>query len=295
MVRPLTKYFWVIHLLFIAAAAWLIVFLCVSIIQDRLTGYPKPVPGRSGSPILPGKVEPYERYAIIPDRNIFNPAEKGLKLLPLAGGKTTSGEYGQLAKTVPPGSYRLIGTMTGPGDNSYAIIQDATGRQGIYPMYADVGGAKIVKISRTEIILRRAGSEEILSLSEGKPPARPAVTPAVSAGDVVKKLSPNRFLVNREDVTQAVGNVNQFMTQARIKPHLIAGRPSGFSISEIQPGGLIEKLGLRNNDIIRKVNGQAINKPEEIFQAYSQLQRDGNIEIEVERNDRAEVFRYEVR
>jgi general secretion pathway protein C len=112
---------------------------------------------------------------------------------------------------------------------------------------------------------------------------------------MVKKLSANRFLVNREDVTAAVGNINQFMTQARIKPHFVTGRPSGFSVSEIQPGSLMEKLGLQNDDVIKKVNGEAITKPEEVFQAYSQLQRDSNIEVEIERGNRSEVFRYEIR
>jgi general secretion pathway protein C len=92
-----------------------------------------------------------------------------------------------------------------------------------------------------------------------------------------------------------VGNINQFMTQARIKPHFVTGRPGGFSISEIVPGGLFEKIGLRNQDVIKKVNGQPVNKPEEIFQAYSQLIRDSNIELEIERNHQSEVLRYEIR
>jgi type II secretory pathway component PulC len=57
----------------------------------------------------------------------------------------------------------------------------------------------------------------------------------------------------------------------------------------------MEKLGLQNNDVVRKVNGQAIDKPEDIFQAYSQLQRDSNIELEIERGGRREVLRYEIR
>ncbi|MBP1716796.1 MAG: hypothetical protein H6Q43_234, partial [Deltaproteobacteria bacterium] len=34
---------------------------------------------------------------------------------------------------------------------------------------------------------------------------------------------------------------------------------------------------------------------EEIFQAYSQLIRDSNIELEIERNHQSEVLRYEIR
>jgi type II secretory pathway component PulC len=57
----------------------------------------------------------------------------------------------------------------------------------------------------------------------------------------------------------------------------------------------MEKLGLQNNDVVRKVNGQALDKPEDVFQAYSQLQRDANIELEIERGGKREILRYEIR
>lgn len=38
-----------------------------------------------------------------------------------------------------------------------------------------------------------------------------------------------------------------------------------------------------------------INKPEEVYQAYSQLLRDSNIEVEIERGGRSEIFRYEIK
>ncbi len=301
MVRLITKYFWVLNLLFVGAAVWLLVNLCLAIFQDQLTVIPKTPPAAKGDAPAAGaeaKGKPYQEYAVIPDRNIFNPAEKGLKLLPLgARGKAEAGIAGEGPKAMAPGGYRLIGTVTGPRDSSSAILQDSAGKQMLYPLHGDLGGAKIVKISRREVVLKRdGGDEEILTLSDEKPKLSytPATTPA-AASDVVRKLAPNRFLVNREDVARAVGNVNQFMTQARVKPFLQAGRPSGFTIGEIQRGSLIEKAGIQNNDIIKKVNGRPINKPEEIFQAYSQLQRDGSIEIEIERNGRVEALRYEIR
>jgi hypothetical protein len=39
----------------------------------------------------------------------------------------------------------------------------------------------------------------------------------------------------------------------------------------------------------------SVNRPEEVMQAYAQLQRDSNIEVEVERGGRSEVLRYEIR
>jgi len=38
-----------------------------------------------------------------------------------------------------------------------------------------------------------------------------------------------------------------------------------------------------------------VTRPEEVMQAYAQLQRDSNIELEVERGGRSEIFRYEIR
>ena len=299
MVRLFTKHFWVINLLFIAAAAWLVAHLFAVVIQDRLSTFAMPGPAKGTLSMPPEKSAPYEQYAIIPERNIFNPAEKGLKLLPLE--EKTSVDLGakkgsESAKTLSLRSYRLVGTVAGPGPHSWAILQEGADRkQKIVPLHGDIDGGKIVRIFRNRILIQRQGKEEVLSIVEEEVLPRAAASPASTAGDGVKKLSANRFLVNREDVSAAVGNINQFMTQARIRPHFVMGRPGGFSVSEIQPGSLMEKLGLQNDDVIKKVNGQAITKPEEVFQAYSQLQRDSNIEVEIERGNRSEVFRYEIR
>ena len=301
MVRMLTKHFWVIHLIFLAAAAWLIAHLFVVFIQDRLVIFPQAGQARSSLSVQADKQEPYDRYAPIPDRNIFNPGEKGLKLLPLGEMKTTGTAIGGgsgSAKPSSPGSYKLVGTVTGPGNRSYAIIEEnANRKQKIYRFRENIDEGKIVKVFRDRVIIKRQGVEEVLSFTTKTKDIRPrpvASLPTPST-EIVKKISPNRFLINREDAMASMGNINKFMTQARMKPHFVMGRPSGYSVSEIIPGSLIEKIGLRNHDIIKKVNGQMINKPEEIFQAYSQLLRDSNIEVEIERRGRSEIFRYEIR
>ncbi len=300
MVRLLTKHFWVINLLFIAGAAWLAAHVSGIVIRDRLTTYPMPASAKSTLSMATEKSEPYDRYAPIPERNIFNPSEKGLKLLPLAekkAGGNEAAEASEGGKTPLSGSYKLVGTIIGPEANSWAILQQGADRkQRILRIHGNIDGGKIVQISRNRILIRRQGKEEVISFYEEEVRPRPGGSPPPpAAGEVVKKLSANRFLVNREDVSSSVGNINQFMTQARIKPNFVAGRPSGFSVSEIQGGSLMEKLGLQNNDVVKKVNGQAIDKPEDVFQAYSQLQRDSNIELEIERGGKREILRYEIR
>ena len=304
MHKLLSRHFWVVHLFFVACAAWLASYLCVVVIQDRLSINSKPGSARKPSSALPINPEPYEKYSPITERNIFNPAERGMKLIPLQEKKTAGlTEEGLKSGTISPvGSYLLVGTITGPQGYSWAILQEKTSRkQQICRIQGDIDGGKILSVSRNQIQIERQGRKEILILSEeegsprtpAKPPASVATSP--SKGEEVKKLSANRYLINREDVSAAVGNVNQFMTQARLKPHFEMGKPIGYAVSEIVPGSLMEKLGLKNNDVVKKVNGMAITKPEEIMQAYAQLQRDANIEVEIERGGRSEILRYDIR
>jgi len=71
------------------------------------------------------------------------------------------------------------------------------------------------------------------------------------------------------------------------------GKPSGYSVSEVVPGSLMEKLGLKNNDIIKKVNGMLVSRPR-VMQGMP-ASTDSNIEVEIERGGRVEVLRYEIR
>ncbi len=302
MFRIFSRHFWVVHLLFIACAAWMASSICVAFIRDRLPLSPGPSPVRKQVSPLPAGAEPYEKYASILERNLFNPGERGLKLLPLAAQKAPGSPASKGSPGFSPGGYLLVGTITGPQGKSWAILQERGSRkQQIYRIHGNLEGGKILSISRNEIQIDRGGEKETLRLSEDEkkatpPPAAAALSPPLSRkGEEVKKVSANRYVVNREDVAAAVGNVNQFMTQARLKPHFEMDRPAGYSVSEIVPGSLMEKLGLKNGDIVKKVNGTSITRPEEIMQAYAQLQRDSNIEVEVERAGRSETLRYEIR
>lgn len=303
MTKFLSKNFWVVHLLFIACAAWLASYFCVVIIRDRLSAPPRAVAKKQKS-ALATNLEPYEKYSPITEQNLFNPAERGQKLTPLEEkkGPGPTGEGSKSGTLLPSGSYLLVGTITGPQAYSWAILQEKGSRkQQVYRIHGDIDGGKILSVSRRQIEIEREGKKEVLPLSVEeaglRSPAPPPASPgtASSKGEEVKKLSANRYLVNREDVAGAVGDVNRFMTQARLKPHFEMGRPAGYSVSEIIPGSLMEKLGLKNNDVVKKVNGMAISRPEEVMQAYAQLQRDSNIEVEIERGGRSEILRYEIR
>lgn len=299
MINLLTRHFWIIHLLFIVSASWLSARLVTIILQDRLTTIPPSIITQ-GAFITTDQAIPYQKYSLILERNIFNPSEKGLKLLPLGETKTTlSKAGGEISPAEFLTTYRLVGTIIGPGAYSYAIFQEGTSKkQRVFRLREKIGEGEIVSISRNQVVIRTKDKLETLAIAaKAEKDSSPIGRPLASSQkeDIVRRLSANHFLVNREDVMASVGNINQFMTQARFRPYFAMGRPAGYIISEIVPGSLFEKIGLRNNDIVKKVNGQMINQPEEVFQAYSQLLSDSQIEVEIERGGRTEIFKYEIR
>jgi general secretion pathway protein C len=304
MVKSLHRHFWVVHVLFIACAAWLISSISIHFIEDRVLSLPRAGASKKAPPLAGVSPEPYEKYSPVTERNIFSPADRGQKLLPLGERKVYVPGSGMTeeVKVSPTGNYILAGTITGPGGYSWAILQEKGSRkQQILRIHGSIDGGKIVSVTRKQIQIERDGNRETLTLSEEEAQPRslgksiPPPPPSPSGKEEVKRLSANRFLVNREDVTAAVGDINRFMTQARLRPHFESGKPAGFSVSEIVPGSLMEKLGLKNNDVIKKVNGMAVSRPEEVMQAYAQLQQDSNIELEIDRGGRMEILRYEIR
>ena len=58
---------------------------------------------------------------------------------------------------------------------------------------------------------------------------------------------------------------------------------------------IFEKLGIKNGDIIRQVNGVRIESPEQAMGLYHALRSQNDFQIEIERGGRSEALSYSVR
>jgi type II secretory pathway component PulC len=54
-------------------------------------------------------------------------------------------------------------------------------------------------------------------------------------------------------------------------------------------------MGLRNGDIIKRINNMTIENPEQAIEVYQQLQNATSLTIEIQRGKRRRVFNYEIR
>ena len=90
-------------------------------------------------------------------------------------------------------------------------------------------------------------------------------------------------------------NINELMTQVRVRPYFRRGKPEGLIVSQIQPDSVFSELGLMNGDILVNVNGKQIASPEEAFQLYNGLKSGSELSIEITRRGQKKMFKYQIK
>ncbi|KPK33892.1 MAG: hypothetical protein AMK70_08950 [Nitrospira bacterium SG8_35_1] len=251
-------------------------------------------------------------FAMIVERNIFGATEKA--------------EPPPVEETVEPIEtleettlqLSLLGTIAGDDESARAIILDQRKRnQDIYRVGDSVQGAEIRKILRGKVILRHEDRDEILTMVEGDDKPRPSAkagrrdrrfdratdrTRAMpEPGDSIEEQEEGSAEIEEQvipiaqDVLQSsMNNLNELLTQVRIRPYFRQGKPEGLIVSQIQANSIFAKLGLMNGDIIASVNGKQMSTPEEAFQLYNSLNSGAQVSIEITRRGQKKMLTYEI-
>ena len=110
-----------------------------------------------------------------------------------------------------------------------------------------------------------------------------------------KKTGDNRWVISREAVLNALDDMGSVLTSARLTPRVKNGAVEGFLVTEIKPRGIMDAVGLKNGDILKRVNGYEMTSPERAIQVLTALKGETSFDLDIVRNGRPESFHYEVR
>lgn len=227
-------------------------------------------------------------YQAIIDRNIFSknavPAQQGD--VDIDALKRTS------LKLV------LLGTIAGSKKTSAAFIQDTgTRTQGLYREGDTVQAATIKSILRNQVVLAVGNREELLTIEEAESggagtdtetaKAETASESAASAAAVERNIT-----IKRADIDSSLKDLNELLSQASIQAHSTDGEPDGLTITGIKAGSIFRKMGLRNGDIIKGVNNDAIKTTEDLIGMYNDLKSAPDISIQITRRGQERSFNY---
>ncbi len=165
----------------------------------------------------------------------------------------------------------------------------------VYAIGDKYQGARIYKVEKERVLVDNNGVNEYIDNSAAAPPnlgVAPVPPPpgqVAGGGEGVKQLSENQYVVAKSEINNALTNLSDLATKARIVPSFKNGVANGFKLFSIVPDSLYSKIGIQNGDVIRRINGYEMNSPDKALEIYQKLRDASRIEIELER--RGETLR----
>lgn len=179
---------------------------------------------------------------------------------------------------------RLIGT-TVFSDKSTAIIEDLDAKtRGIYRLRDAVKGYIISAIDANSVTLTSGSRSLTLTMAPGG--NRP------DADSFFTKIDDSTWLVSADKASDMVSHIDQYAGQVIAFQHREHGEAAGFKIRHLKEGNDFEKLGLKNNDIIKRVNGLEVNDLTDVLTAVYQLSDETEFTVEVERGEGTQDLTY---
>lgn len=268
-----------LELLAFAVLAWLAAVGTTGMIRLAL---PDPVLDASAvdEPAPPvAATAPLEAYRAIATRDAFN--------------------GGAAARSGPAPALRLWGVGMF-GARAYAVIEDtATGHQALHGVGDEIGGSRVASIEWDRVTLRGPDGERTLALvTEPAAPegVKPGLEPPPAAPDSeVRRTGPDSFIVDRRALTGSVDNTSGLLTQLRAVPEVADGRPVGFRLFQISPESVFTRLGIRNGDVVQRVNGTTLADPASLLGFLQRLRDEPRVALDILRAGQPRTLVYDLR
>jgi general secretion pathway protein C len=265
--------------------------LAADIVTYRLSHAFPATSGKSSAAPPPAAVEDLLSFAPIVEKGLFGKATQG-KLAPIT--QTTA------AKSAPGTSQKdliLLGTAVGSFRETFALIQkQSTKEERVFRLgdqVFDIGPLVAVKKEVAEI---QAGGQRIKILTPTAPAEAEKTQPQAGApGGLASQVGAGSYVVDQRALNAALDNIGQAMTDARLLPSVKDGKVEGFRVSEVKPAGVFGMVGIRNGDVLLRINDFPIDSPEKAIQSFVSLKGQSRIKLDLIRDGQPTTFTYDIR
>jgi len=111
----------------------------------------------------------------------------------------------------------------------------------------------------------------------------------------VRKLGPNKYEIDRSLVQSFISNMAMAGRDAAIYPHTKNGKPDGFRLGRVRPGGIFAKLGMRSGDVLNSVNNMSITSLDKALEMFTKLQGANHMTVGLTRYGRPRSLDYTIK
>jgi len=186
---------------------------------------------------------------------------------------------------------RLLGTVVA-GDRSSAVMKLGVGKeQVVFIGEAIQPGVILTQVEVDAIIVDNRGRREKVLMAKGS--LNSAAAPHMPA--MAKPAAGMRRQFTRAAIQKEIQDLPKLLTGALAVPHQMNGVPDGFLLQDIVPDSLYAQAGLMNGDVIRKVNGKAVTRPEQGIALFQQLQNATALDLEITRAGAVQHIHFDIR
>ncbi len=189
----------------------------------------------------------------------------------------------------------FLGSVHGTERGEMAIVEDlASKSQEIYRVGAQVPNVGTLQsVEKNRILFKSGPSEEWLSLAALSHQTSDDGIATVRQSSQAR-AAPTRQVLDRREVTAALNDPTRLMTQAQAVPYLADGKLDGFRL-HVMPVGFFDKIGLRTNDVVQRINGVELRDPGMLLSLFQQLRNENMVRVDLVRNSQRQTLTYEIR
>lgn len=216
---------------------------------------------------------------------------------------------------------KLMGAMVArKPEYSLGLVSEASSKSTFIVGVGDriLGEAEVVEIRRDRIIFRRNNRLEYIRIEasiQGAPsikpktaaisdaakdikkPIAPAVANRATTPPVdVKKVSNNKFEIDRNSLNKQLSDPEKLAKAARIVPvYDKNGKSNGIKLINVSESSVYRQIGIQTGDVVLAINGQKIDSQAKALQLLDSMKNASKVAIEVERQGKKETMEYTVK
>jgi len=308
IVSALKRYIWVINLILLVVISYTL----AQIINDKIKGglsVPKSeaIKTSDSEDYTDRKLRKlYSRnsYDVILQRNIFG-------LQSTSSGTSTIQEAPQTTLNL-----ELLGTVIKPGQESLAVIKNldthkARGyAEGELIDIIQSERVKLAKIENCRALVERNEGAEIIKCKKNIDETESSFNipnsrvrfnreagiknrvnnPVQPNGEGIREVNEGVYEIDRKMLDELLSDPNQLLTQARVIP-----QEDGLRFFAIRPNSIFFLIGIRNGDVVHKINDVELSNVENALSLIEELRKESQFNINLTRRGQKLTYEYTVK
>jgi general secretion pathway protein C len=250
--------------------------------------------GRSAPPVAPpARIEELAFYAPILVNGLFGKAAQG-QLIPFANSPAAAQAA---APVTAPAELMLLGTAVGSFRETFALVRHTQKQdERVFRLGDQVFDAgRLVEVTKERAFIV-VGGKKVELFTPMSPPAAAPAKPANPLGGVpVANVGGGSFVIDQRALNAALDNPAQAMSDARLLPSQKDGKVEGFRASEVKPNGLFALVGVKNGDVLLRLNDFPMDSPDKALQSFIALKGQSKLKLDLIRDGQPATLNYDIR